>query len=132
MISFWKFDKEKGRIDMATSFQIELPPYWQDLCDAGKLESDGWVFCNSFNTELATGAGPDGTGPQFEAGVSKNDMDYLHIINWKKAEEVYKAGKVEKINGIDVIRMQTAIDEGLLYFAPVSYTHLTLPTSDLV
>ena len=118
LISFWKFDKEKGRIDMATSFQIELPPYWQDLCDAGKLESDGWVFCNSFNTELATGAGPDGTGPQFEAGTSKNDMDYLHIINWKKAEEVYKAGKVEKINGIDVIRMQTAIDEGLLYFAP--------------
>ncbi|WP_423225599.1 Sec-dependent nitrous-oxide reductase [Candidatus Amarolinea aalborgensis] len=118
LISFWKFDKEKGRIDMAASFQIELPPYWQDLCDAGKLESDGWVFCNSFNTELATGAGPDGKGPQFEAGVSKNDMDYLHIINWKKAEEVYKAGKVEKINGIDVIRMQTAIDEGLLYFAP--------------
>ena len=118
LISFWKFDKEKGRIDMATSFQIELPPYWQDLCDAGKLESDGWVFCNSFNTELATGAGPDGSGPQFEAGTSKNDMDYLHIINWKKAEEVYKAGKTEKINGIDVIRMQTAIDEGLLYFAP--------------
>ena len=118
LISFWKFDKEKGRIDMATSFQIELPPYWQDLCDAGKLVSDGWVFCNSFNTELATGAGPDGSGPQFEAGTSKNDMDYLHIINWKKAEEVYKAGKTEKINGIDVIRMQTAIDEGLLYFAP--------------
>jgi len=118
LISFWKFDKEKGRIDMATSFQIELPPYWQDLCDAGKLESDGWVFCNSFNTEMATGAGPDGKGPQFEAGTSKNDMDYLHIINWKKAEEVYKAGKTEKINGIDVIRMQTAIDEGLLYFAP--------------
>ncbi len=118
LISFWKFDKEKGRIDMANSFQIELPPYWQDLCDAGKLESDGWVFCNSFNTELATGAGVDGTGPQFEAGTSKNDMDYLHIINWKKAEEVYKAGKVEKINGIDVIRMETAIDEGLLYFAP--------------
>ena len=118
LISFWKFDKEKGRIDMATSFQIELPPYWQDLCDAGKLVSDGWVFCNSFNTEMATGAGPDGSGPQFEAGTSKNDMDYLHIINWKKAEEVYKAGKTEKINGIDVIRMQTAIDEGLLYFAP--------------
>ena len=118
LISFWKFDKEKGRIDMATSFQIELPPYWQDLCDAGKLVSDGWVFCNSFNTEMATGAGPDGSNPQFEAGTSKNDMDYLHIINWKKAEEVYKAGKTEKINGIDVIRMQTAIDEGLLYFAP--------------
>ncbi|MFZ1403516.1 MAG: cytochrome C, partial [Anaerolineae bacterium] len=67
---------------------------------------------------MATGAGPDGANPQFEAGVSKNDMDYLHIINWKKAEEVYKAGKFETINGIAVIRMQTAIDEGLLYFAP--------------
>ena len=26
--------------------------------------------------------------PPLEAGASQNDMDYLHIINWKKAEEV--------------------------------------------
>ena len=42
-------------MDPAHSFQIELPPYWQDLCDAGKAVSDGWIFCNSFNTEMATG-----------------------------------------------------------------------------
>ncbi len=118
LITFWKFDMLKGRVDVENSFQIELPPYWQDLCDAGKLESDGWAFCNSFNTEMATGAGSDGSGAQFEAGVSKNDMDYLHIMNWKKAEEVFKAGKAEKINGISVISMETAVAESLLYFAP--------------
>ena len=50
MITFWKFDREKGKIDQESSFAMELPPYWQDICDAGKLASDGWVFCNSFNT----------------------------------------------------------------------------------
>ncbi len=110
LITFWKFDREKGRIIPEDSFQIELPPYWQDLCDAGKLESEGWVFCNSFNTELSTGAGPDGTDPQFEAGTAQNDMDYLHIIDWKKAEEVYKAGQGEEINGMDVISMETAVE----------------------
>jgi nitrous-oxide reductase len=117
LISFWAFDRTKGRIDMAKSFQIELPPYWQDLCDAGKKVSDGWIFCNSFNTEMATG-GVESGNPPFEAGTTKNDTDYLHILNWKKAESVFKAGKVEQINGMAVIRMQTAIDEGLLYFTP--------------
>jgi nitrous-oxide reductase len=74
---------------------MELPPYWQDLCDAGKLVSEGWIFCNSFNTELATG-GIELGNPPFEAGTAKNDTDYLHIINWKKAEGVYKAGQVER------------------------------------
>jgi nitrous-oxide reductase len=117
LITFWKFDRVKGRVDESQSFQIELPPYWQDLCDAGKGPSEGWFFCNSFNTELATG-GVESGNPPFEAGTTKNDTDYLHIINWKKAEEVYKAGKAETINGIGVIRLQTAIDEGLLYFTP--------------
>ena len=63
-----------------TSFALELPPYWQDLCDAGKLVSDGWVFCNSFNTEMATG-GIELDNPPFEAGASQRDMDYLHVIN---------------------------------------------------
>jgi len=116
LITFWAFDRLKGRVDESKSFQIELPPYWQDLCDAGKAVSDGWVFCNSFNTELATGGAPD--APPFEAGTTKNDTDYLHIINWKKAEEVFQAGKAETINGMAVIRLQTAIDEGLLYFTP--------------
>ncbi|MCB9139009.1 MAG: Sec-dependent nitrous-oxide reductase [Caldilineaceae bacterium] len=117
LATLWSFDREAGRIDMENSFSIELPPYWQDLCDAGKLASDGWFFCNSFNTEMATGGIEDGN-PPFEAGVSQRDMDYLHIINWKKAEEVYKAGNTEEINGMPVITLQTAIDEGVLFFAP--------------
>lgn len=117
LITFWSFDRVKGRVDPTKSFQIELPPYWQDLCDAGKGPSDGWVFCNSFNTELATG-GIELGNPPFEGGTAKNDTDYLHILNWKKADEVYKAGKTTAVNGMAMISLQTAIQEGILYFTP--------------
>ncbi len=117
MVTFWKFDREKGRIDEEASFALELPPYWQDLSDAGKGASDGFVFMNSFNVEMATGGVEDGN-PPFEAGASKRDMDYMHIIDWRKAEAVFKAGKVEQVKGFPVITMQTSIAEGLLHFAP--------------
>ena len=55
----------------------------QDLADAGKLASDGWVFINSFNTEMAYGGTLEGN-PPLESGASQNDMDYLHIINWQE------------------------------------------------
>ena len=117
MVTFWKFDRESGRIQTDQSFAIELPPYWQDLCDAGKLVSEGWVFCNSFNTEMATGGVEDGE-PPFEAGASQRDMDYMHIFNLDKAIEVFKAGQTEMVADFPVISLQTAIDEELLYFAP--------------
>ncbi|GBD10266.1 Nitrous-oxide reductase [Candidatus Thermoflexus japonica] len=117
LLTFWAFDRQKGRVDPDRSFQIELPPYWQDLCDAGKKVSYGWVFCNSINTEMATGGIEEGN-PPFEAGTARNEMDYLHIINWKKAEELIQAGKYEVINGIKVIRLPTAAQEGVLFFAP--------------
>lgn len=117
LITFWAFDRVSGRVDESKSFQMELPPYWQDLCDAGKGISDGLIFCNSFNTEMATG-GVELGNPPFEAGTAKNDTDYLHIIDWKKSAEIFQAGKVEMINDMAVIRLQTAIDEGLLYFTP--------------
>ncbi len=116
-VTFWKFDREKGRIIPEESFAMELPPYWQDLCDAGKKVSDGWIFCNSFNTEMATG-GVETGNPPFEAGTTQRDMDYLHIINLKKAADVVTAGRVEQVNGFKVISLDTAIAEGLLYFAP--------------
>ncbi len=117
LITFWAFDRLAGRVDPTKSFQVELPPYWQDLCDAGKGVSEGWVFCNSFNTEMATG-GLELGNPPFEAGTTKNDTDYLHILDWRKAEAAFKAGKAETINGIGVIRLQTAIADGILYFTP--------------
>ncbi|NMD09184.1 MAG: Sec-dependent nitrous-oxide reductase [Phyllobacteriaceae bacterium] len=112
-VTYWKFNRQKGRIEPENSFSIELPPYTQDLSDAGKGVSDGWSFTNSFCSERYVG-GIERGRPPFEAGCSQNDTDYLHIINWKKAEEVYKAGKVTKINDHAVISMQTAIDEGLV------------------
>ena len=118
MVTFWKFDRASGRIDESSSFAMELPPYWQDLCDAGKLVSEGWVFCNSFNTELATGEGADGSGEPFEAGASARENDYMHVINPDAAVEIATSGGTVEINGFDVIPLQTSIDEGLLYFMP--------------
>ncbi|UCH60645.1 MAG: Sec-dependent nitrous-oxide reductase [Anaerolineales bacterium] len=117
MVTFWKFDREQGRLNYEQSFAMELPPYWQDLCDAGKLVSEGWVFCNSFNTEMATG-GVEKGNQAFEAGVSQRDMDYLHIINLDKAVEVAASGNTIEVNGFKVITIETSIAEGLLYFAP--------------
>ena len=119
MVTFWKFDRAAGRIDESQSFAMELPPYWQDLCDAGKLVSDGWVFCNSFNTELATGSGDVGSGGEaFEAGASARDNDYMHVINLDAAVEIAQTSAVEQVNGFDMIPLETSIAEGLLYFVP--------------
>lgn len=117
MSSWLSIDPQTGRLDVAKSFQIELPPYNQDLADAGKLASDGFGFINSYNTEMATGGVSEG-GAAIETGASQRDFDYLHIIDWKKAAEVAAAGKAENRNGMRVIGLDTAIAEGLLYFAP--------------
>ena len=115
--SWLKIDQATGRIDMEESFQIELPPYNQDLADAGKEISDGWGFIGSFNTEMATGGNMEG-GESMEAGMSTNNFDYLHVVNWKAAEAAVKAGKATNINGVNVLSLETAIDEGLLYLIP--------------
>ena len=118
-ITFWKFDRERGRIDIASSFALEVPPYWQDLCDAGKGPSDGWVFCNSFNTELATGkTADDPDSVNFESGASQNDMDYMHVINWKKAEELVASGQTKEVSGFKVLPMEVTAAEGALYLIP--------------
>ena len=116
-LTIWKFDRQKGRIVPEESFALELPPYWQDLSDAGKKVSEGWLFLNTFNTEMATGGVEDGN-PPFEAGASQRDMDYLNIINLKKAVALFKAGKARKVNGFPVLPIQTAVAEGVLYEVP--------------
>jgi nitrous-oxide reductase len=116
-ITYWKFDRKAGKIDPKQSFTIELPPYSQDLSDAGKLVSDGWSFTNSFCTERYVGGIEKGR-PPYEAGCSAKDTDYMHVINWKKAAELVKQGKATKINGMDVISIATAVKEGILYLIP--------------
>lgn len=114
-MTFWKFDREKGRIIPEESFSIELPPYMQDLADSGKLVSDGWMFSNSFNVEMAIG----GEGnPPLEAGASQLDMDYMSVINWRKAAEVAASDKVTEVKGMKYIPMDMAVEEGLLYQIP--------------
>ncbi len=114
-MTLWKFDRAAGRIDVKKSFAIELPPYWQDIVDSGKLESDGYVFINSINTEMATGDNLKGK-PNFEASVSKNDMDLLHVVNWRKAVEVVESKPIKVINGMRVIPLDLAVKEGILHF----------------
>jgi nitrous-oxide reductase len=115
--TFMRIDHGSGKMDPTKSFQVELPPYNQDLADAGKAASEGFAFLNSYNTEMATGGNKQGQ-PSIEVGASKNDFDYLHIIDWKKAEKLVAAGKVEQHNGMPVIRMTTAIAEGILHLVP--------------
>ncbi len=66
---------------------------------------------------MATG-GIEKGNPPFEAGASQRDMDYLHVINYGKAEKTVKAGKYVEINGFRVIPLKTAVEEGILYFVP--------------
>ncbi|MCB0333596.1 MAG: Sec-dependent nitrous-oxide reductase, partial [Bdellovibrionales bacterium] len=114
-VTYWKFDRKAGRIDPKSSWSIELPPYSQDLSDFGKLDSEGWSFTNSFCSERYIG----GTGrPPFEAGCSQKDTDYLHMINWRKAEKLVRAGKAKKVNGHDVLPLDVVAKEGVLFLVP--------------
>ena len=118
-VTYWKFDRQKGRIDPSQSFSIELPPYSQDLSDFGKGPSAGWSFTNSFCSERYVGGILRGR-PPFEAGCSAKDTDYMHVVNWKKAAAVVAKGEFETINGGRVIPLKTAIKEGLVYLIPES------------
>ncbi len=117
-VTYWKFDRKKGRIDVGASFSLELPPYSQDLSDFGKGPSDGWTLTNSFCTERYVGGIEKGR-PPFEAGCSQKDTDFLHMINWKRAVEIAEdPSKVKIINGHRVIMMDTAVKEGILFLIP--------------
>ncbi len=116
-MTYWKFDRKAGRMKPEESFTVMAPPYSQDLSDFGKGPSDGWSFTNSFCSERYVG-GIERGRPPFEAGCSAKDTDFLHVVNWKKAAEVAKAGKTTKYNGHDVITMDTAVKEGILFLIP--------------
>jgi len=99
------------------TFTVMAPPYSQDLSDFGKGPSSGWSFTNSFCSERYVGGIMQGK-PPFEAGCSAKDTDFMHVVDWRKAAELVKAGKATKINGHDVITIDTAVKEGILYLIP--------------
>lgn len=115
--TFLAINQKTGRMELDRSFQVELPPYTQDLADSGKLVSEGWIFINSYNSEMAIGGNAEG-GQPLEVGASKNDFDMMHVIDWKKAETVVKAGKTKTINGMKVITLDVAASEGVLHLIP--------------
>ncbi|MCR1810507.1 MULTISPECIES: Sec-dependent nitrous-oxide reductase [Sulfurospirillum] len=117
-VTMWKFDPKKGRIQEKDSYTIELPPYMQDLSDAGKKVSHGWGFTNSFNSEMYTGGIEVGMPPN-EAGMSRNDTDYLHVYNWQKLAELAKDPKnVKIVNNHRVVPMDIAIKNDALFLIP--------------
>ena len=116
-LTYWKFDKEKGRINADESFTFEFPPYSQDISDAGKGPSYGWGFTNSFCSERYVG-GIESGRPPFEAGCSSKDTDFMHVTNWAKAEELIKKGKIKKVNGQYLITLKQAKKHKLLYLIP--------------
>ena len=117
-VTMWKFNHETGKIIEKDSYTIEMPPYMQDLSDAGKGASHGWGFTNSFNSEMYTGGIEVGMPPN-EAGMSRNDTDFLHIYNWEKLAEVAKDDKnVKIINGHRVVPMEVAIANDSLFLIP--------------
>ncbi len=118
-VTYWRFDNETGRVDEKASFTFEFPPYTQDLSDAGKLNSYGWGFTNSFCTEMYYG-GIESGRPPFEAGCSSRDVDYLHVTNWKKAEELLANGTIKPmmVRGHKVIKIDDAVKHGLFFLVP--------------
>src|SRR5690554_1149014 len=81
-ISFVSVDPESGEFDI--SFQLKTPGLNFDLSSAGKGVSDGWLFLSCYNSEQAH--------TLLEVNASKNDKDFILAVNWKKAEEYFKAG----------------------------------------
>ncbi len=123
-MTFWKFNRKKGKIMKKQSFSVELPPYWQDLTDAGKRMSKGWVFTNSFNSERYIGGFGKSNNKKWsnrlphEAGVSSKDTDYLHMMHQPTAIKLFKQGKFKKYNGHAVISMKDMVANNALFLIP--------------
>jgi len=116
--TLWKFDPKTGKIIEEESFTLEMPPYMQDLSDAGKGVSHGWAFTNSFNSEMYTGGIEVGMPPN-EAGMSRNDTDFLHVYNWEKLAELAKdKANYTVVNGMKIISMETAVKNDSLFLIP--------------
>ncbi len=85
-ISFVSVAQETGEMNVA--FQLLLPGMNFDLSHTGKGPSSGWFFFSCYNSEQAH--------TLLEVNASKRDKDYILAVNWKKAEEYFKAGKGTK------------------------------------
>ena len=87
LITFWAFDRAKGRVD-----ERQIVPDRAAALLAGPVRRRQERQRRLGVLQLVQHRDGDrrrrGGNPPFEAGATKNDMDYLHIIDWKKAEAV--------------------------------------------
>lgn len=93
MITAVKVDPQSG--EMATAWQILMPPLNFDLASTGKGPSSGYVFFSSYNSEMK--------GDLLEVNASQMDRDYAAIVNWREAEKFVAAGKADRMEGVPVI-----------------------------
>ena len=84
-LSFVSINQQSGEMDIA--FQLLTPGVNFDLSRAGKGPSHGWFFFSCYNSEKAF--------TLLEVNASQKDKDFIMAVNWKKAEELIKAGKGE-------------------------------------
>ncbi|MDR5694468.1 MAG: Sec-dependent nitrous-oxide reductase [Armatimonadota bacterium] len=96
--------------EMSVGWELLLPPWQYDLSDAGKKVSEGWAFLTTYNTEEATTV--------LEKNASKNDRDYIIVLNWREVEKAVKAGKFTAIAGVKVVDPTKV--PGLVYLIPVA------------
>lgn len=103
-----KVDPASGEMKLA--WEILLPPINLDLADAGKKDSDGWIFFSSYNTEMAY--------EQLEVNASQNDRDFIVALNWKAAEAAANAGQGTVSDGVPMLDPREI--PGLVYLIPVA------------
>ena len=79
--------------------------------------------------ELGIGTVRDALADSLFPGIStiQTRAKYLLFIPW-----IYQALEAGRTKSSDVARLARRHEIDLIYQLPVSYTHLTLPTSDLV
>ena len=93
---------------MSLGFEILMPPFDWDLCDAGKGPSMGWQFFTCYNSEEAHDS--------LEIKASQNEMDYVAAVNWKAAQQAVDEGKAKTIGGAPVLDPQDV--KGIVYLIP--------------
>jgi len=101
-----KIDPKSGT--MSLGWEIMMPPFDYDLGDAGKKESDGWMFFTSYNAERATG--------KLEVTSAQRDRDYIAAVNWRNAEKAIAEGKGDMIGGAKVLDPKKV--PGVVYLLP--------------
>ena len=101
-----KIDPKSGQ--MSLGWEIMMPPFNYDLGDAGKKDSDGWMFFTSYNAERATG--------KLEVTSAQRDRDYIAAVNWREAEKAAAAGQGDMIGGVKVLDPKKV--PGLVYLMP--------------